>query len=82
MKICTGKEEKGLKYKHLRLGDVFSWSNDNDVSIMIKTHTGHTYLVHSRANGNSAGTHWENFEEIDSKVFRYPNVCIVLGDPE
>jgi len=79
MKVCKGSKVEGaLTYNRLAAGDVFRWKNTSglDHDIMIRGPKQCTWIgkydagiVYYPIGGNQ-------------EVIRYPNACIVLGDPE
>ena len=80
--VCDGKsDDDRLTYEDLKRGDIFSYVNDVSRGILIKINDGRVYLI--GANGVKAGTFYTNARSLsDSPVLRYPNACIILGDPE
>ena len=82
MKICDGGNGKSLTYDKLKTGDVFRWQSkehDGWRSVAIRSGTGHTYIA--AAHSNNVGYVYQDYTS-KSRVTRYPNACIVLGDPE
>jgi len=88
MKICTKdtEEVRGLRYEDLEVGDVFRLETSQRGEVVaIRSSEGYVYLAHSR-NPHLLGMTFHkpsSTARIDTTTLtRYPNACIVLGDPE
>jgi len=74
MKICDEKLSSVLNLKDLKPGDVFKWSGATyEEAIKLRLDGGWTTISCLYQFSGSLD---------DSKVIRYPNACITLGDSE
>lgn len=86
MKICNEQQQKErLTYGELMVGDVFRWVDFTYErnSVLLKTLGGRVYLSASEVPPNQ---HFLDAADTDTvaaePVTRYPNACLILGDPE
>jgi len=79
MKICDEgtEEERVLRYKDLKVGDVFKWLEERPYG-----HGPCLRYVNFRYVYLESMKDFSEGKDCSKKVTRYPNACISLGDPE